>query len=179
MLRWLYVGRLTLAFGVFTGAVLVWGETSQSDTLIATLALLATIGFTGLSAFHTVIRARPVGTNFLYSQVIFDALLVTTIVHVTGGTASSFPPAYILVIAASALLLPFSGGVLIAALASILYFADLIWFHVEGGTDVTVKLLFWRVPGELADALLQIGLFALLLTALLSMLAVRKMDSLF
>jgi two-component system sensor histidine kinase PilS (NtrC family) len=161
MLRWLYLGRLTLAFGVFTGAVLVWGQTNQADTLIATLALLATIGFTGLSAFHTVIRARPVGTNFLYSQVIFDALLVTVIVHVTGGTASSFPPAYILVIAASALLLPFSGGVLIAALASILYFADLIWFHVEGGAEATVSLLLWRVPAELADALLQIGLFAI------------------
>jgi two-component system sensor histidine kinase PilS (NtrC family) len=160
MLRWLYVGRLTLALGVFTGAVLVWGETSQADTLIATLALLAAIGFTAFSAWHTNIRGRPAGTNFLYTQVIFDALLVTAMVHVTGGTESSFPPAYILVIAASALLLPFSGGVLIAALASILYFADVIWFHVPKDALPNVSLLLWRVPGELADALLQIGLFA-------------------
>lgn len=160
MLRWLYVGRLTLAFGVFTGAVLVWGETNQADTLIATLSLLATIGFTAFSIWYTAVAGRPAGTNFLYTQVIFDALLVTAIVHVTNGPESSFPPAYILVIAAGALLLPFSGGVLIAALASILYFADLIWFFVPQEAAVNVNLLWWQVPAELADAVIQIGLFA-------------------
>ena len=161
MLRWLYVGRLTLAFGVFTGAALAWGGANQSDTLIATLSLLASIGFTGFSIWWTSVLGRPAGNNFLYTQVIFDALLVTAIVHITDGTTSSFPPAYILVIAAGALLLPFSGGVLIAALASILYFADLIWFFVPKDAIATERLFFWRVPAELADALLQIGLFAI------------------
>jgi two-component system, NtrC family, sensor histidine kinase PilS len=155
------MGRLMLAFGVFTGIVLVWESTAQSDTLIATLALLATIGFTGLSAWYTHFLRKPAGTNFLYSQVIFDALLVTAIVHITGGMNSSFPPAYILVIAAGALLLPLSGGMLLAALASILYFADLIWFHVPDVPDApTVRLLFMSVPTQLAIALAQIALFA-------------------
>ncbi|HEX6062607.1 MAG TPA: ATP-binding protein, partial [Longimicrobiales bacterium] len=93
--------------------------------------------------------------------VIFDALLVTAIVHITGGIESSFPPAYILVIAAGALLLPFSGGMLVAALASILYFADLIWFHVPAiAAAPTVRLILWPVPAQLASALAQIGLFA-------------------
>lgn len=161
MLRWLYLGRLILATGVFVGMALVWQEAVQSDTLIATLALLATIGFTGLSFWYTDLMGRPAGTNFLYSQVIFDALLVTSIVHITAGMNSSFAPAYILVIAAGALLLPFSGGILIAALASILYFADLIWFHVPAVAAAdTVRLLLWEVPRPLAAALAQIVLFA-------------------
>ncbi|HET9439280.1 MAG TPA: ATP-binding protein [Longimicrobiales bacterium] len=162
MLRWLFMGRLMLAFGVFAGVALVWDDTPQADTLIATLSLLAAIGFTTYSIWYTSIQQRPAGTNFLYSQVIFDALLVTAIVHITGGMDSSFPPAYILVIAAGALLLPLSGGILVAALASILYFADLIWFHVphiENGA--TVRLILWPVPTPLASALMQIALFAI------------------
>jgi two-component system sensor histidine kinase PilS (NtrC family) len=164
MLRWLYLGRLMLAFGVFTGVVLVWESTP--DTLIATLSLLATIGFTAFSVWYTAILKRPAGTNFLYSQVIFDALLVTAIVHITGGMDSSFPPAYILVIAAGALLLPLSGGMLLAALASILYFADLIWFHLPDAQNApTVSLIFLSVPTELVSALAQIGLFAVVAIA--------------
>ncbi len=161
MLRWLYLGRVILAFGVFTGVVLVWDSTPRTDTLIATLSLLAAIGFNGFSLWYTSVLKRPIGTNFLYSQVIFDALLVTAIVHITGGIESSFPPAYILVIAAGALLLPFSGGMLVSALASILYFADLIWFHVPSiASAPTVRLILWPVPAQLASALAQIGLFA-------------------
>jgi two-component system, NtrC family, sensor histidine kinase PilS len=161
MLRWLYLGRLILATGVFVGVALVWEQTAQSNTLIATLSLLASIAFTAISLWYTNILSRPAGTNFLYTQVIFDTLLVTAIVHITGGMNSSFPPAYILVIAAGALLLPLSGGILIAALASILYFADLIWFHVpDGAGGPTVRLIFWPVPTELASALAQIALFA-------------------
>jgi two-component system, NtrC family, sensor histidine kinase PilS len=163
MLRWLYLGRLILATGVFVGMVLAWQDAAQSSALIATLSFLATLGFTGLSFWYTEIARRPAGTNFLYSQVIFDALLVTAIVHITiDGMTSSFAPAYILVIAAGALLLPLSGGILIAALASILYFADLIWFHVPeaAATVNTVRLVFWSMPRPLAAALAQIALFA-------------------
>jgi two-component system sensor histidine kinase PilS (NtrC family) len=162
MLRWLYLGRLILATGVFVGMALVWQEAVQSDALIATLALLSTIAFTSLSFWYTEIARRPAGTNFLYSQVIFDALLVTAIVHITSeGMISSFAPAYILVIAAGALLLPLSGGILIAAFCSILYFADLIWFHVPAAPAVqTVRLILWSMPRPLAAALAQIALFA-------------------
>jgi two-component system sensor histidine kinase PilS (NtrC family) len=162
MLRWLYLGRLILATGVFVGIALVWQDAVRSDTLIATLSLLATIGFTGLSFWYTEIARRPAGTNFLYSQVVFDALLVTAVVHITSeGMISSFAPAYILVIAAGALLLPLSGGILIAAFCSILYFADLIWFHVPNAPAVrTVQLVFWSMPRPLAAALAQIALFA-------------------
>jgi two-component system sensor histidine kinase PilS (NtrC family) len=161
MLRWLYVGRMTLAAGVFAGAVLVWPTVTPGNTLLSTLAFLSAIAFTAASWWYTNVLGRPAGTNFLYAQLIFDTVLVTAIVHVTNGPDSSFPPIYILVIAAGALLLPLPGGVLIGALASMLYFADLIWFHRGMVGDQYVDLLFMRVPADLADALLQIGLFAI------------------
>lgn len=161
MLRWLYVGRMTLAAGVFVGAVLVWPSVTWENTLIATLALLAALFFTAGSWWWTHVVGRPAGTNFLYTQLVFDTLLVTAVVHSTNGPDSSFPPLYILVIAAGALLLPLPGGVLIGALASILYFADLIWFHRSPVATEQVNLIFLQVPADLADALLQIGLFAL------------------
>ena len=43
MLRWLYVGRMTLAAGVFAGAVLVWPSAPSLETLIVTLAFLSAI----------------------------------------------------------------------------------------------------------------------------------------
>jgi two-component system sensor histidine kinase PilS (NtrC family) len=163
MLRWLYLGRMTLAAGVFAGAALVWPSVTPGATLIATLAFLAAIAFVAGSWWYTHILGRTANTNFLYAQVIFDTVLVTAIVHITNGPDSSFPPLYILVIAAGALLLPLPGGVLIGALACILYFADLFWFHRPVVTEYTeyVNLLFISVPAEMASALLQIGLFAM------------------
>jgi two-component system sensor histidine kinase PilS (NtrC family) len=163
MLRWLYLGRMTLAAGVFAGAVLVWPSVTPGATLIATLAFLAAIAFVIGSWWYTHILGRTATTNFLYAQVIFDTVLVTAIVHITNGPDSSFPPLYILVIAAGALLLPLPGGVLIGALACILYFADLFWFHRPTVGEYTefVNLLFFSVPAEMASAVLQIGLFAM------------------
>lgn len=163
MLRWLYLGRMTLAAGVFAGAALVWPSVTPGATLIATLAFLAAIAFVAASWWYTQILGRTATTNFLYAQVIFDTVLVTAIVHITNGPDSSFPPLYILVIAAGALLLPLPGGVLIGGLACILYFADLFWFHRPVISEYTeyVNLLFVSVPADMASALLQIGLFAM------------------
>ena len=83
----------------------------------------------------------------MYAQVVLDAALVTAVIHITsGGGDVVFAPLYILVITEGALLLPLPGGVLIGALSSILYFADLVW----GRTDSL----------DLNTAGLQIGLFA-------------------
>jgi two-component system, NtrC family, sensor histidine kinase PilS len=151
ILRWVYLGRLTLAAGIFTGAVLVWLQgTVPKATLLATLALLSAVAVTGASAWWThVLQRRPL-RNFLYGQVLFDALLVTLVVHITGGAESSFPPLYILVIVAGSLLLPLPGGMLIGALSSLLYFADMVW---------------WQDGEPAGTAVLQIGVFVLVAMA--------------
>jgi two-component system, NtrC family, sensor histidine kinase PilS len=151
ILRWVYVGRLTLAAAVFSGAVLVWLREAQPETtLLATLGLLGALGMTLAGLWHTHLLRRQPGPNFLYLQVLFDVLLVTLVVHLTGGGDSSFPPLYVLVIAEGALLLPLPGGLLIGALASLLYFADMVW---------------WQAGDPTQPAQLQIVLFAIVAMA--------------
>ncbi len=88
LLRWLYLGRLTLAGGIFAGVLLVWGNAEPEVTLLATLVLLLSIGFTLVSVWHTHLRRREPGSDFLYAQVVFDTLVVTAVVHLTGGGES-------------------------------------------------------------------------------------------
>jgi two-component system sensor histidine kinase PilS (NtrC family) len=150
LLRWLYVGRLTLAAGVFAGALLVWSGMEPEATRLVTLVLVVPVVVTLASAWRTHFLGRAPGRAFLFAQVAFDTLLVTAVVHLTGGSQSDFAPLFILVIAAGSLLLPLPGGVLIGALASVLYFADIVWLQAGAA------------PGT---ALVQIGLFALVAIA--------------
>ena len=124
VLRALYLGRLSLATAIFIAAVVVWRAADTTATLIATLAFVATLLFTGASMVYSEQRARSPGNTFFYGQMVFDLLLVTTVVHLTAsGASSQLAPLYILVIAVSALLLPPSGVLLVAALGDVLYFA--------------------------------------------------------
>lgn len=150
LLRWVYVGRLVLAAGIFVAAVLKWLVADPQSTLIATLVLVVAVTYTTFSAWWTEVLRRPAGPNFMYGQALVDTVLVTAVVHVTGGASSDFAPLYILVIAAGALLLPLPGGMLIGALSSLLYFADSVWGHAG------------PVPPQV---LVQIGLFALIALA--------------
>jgi two-component system sensor histidine kinase PilS (NtrC family) len=150
LLRWLYIGRLTLAGGIFTGALGAWTRATAGTTLVATLGLITGMGVTLFSLWWTEGQGRPPGRIFLYAQLLYDTLLVTAVVHITtvGNVPSDFSALYVLVIAAGALLLPLPGGMVIGALASCLYLADMLWLL----PDVTMS----------AAALPQIVLFVLL-----------------
>ena len=124
IVRWVYVGRLTLAFAIFLAAVLAWLRASSTNTLIASLTFASAMIFTVASAIWSEIWKRSLGRTFLYLQSVVDLLLVTAVVHVTGGPASTFAGIYVLVIAVAALLLPVGGGLLIAVLGNVLYVAD-------------------------------------------------------
>jgi two-component system sensor histidine kinase PilS (NtrC family) len=148
VLAWLYVGRLSLASAIFIAAVFVWNRagTDPRDLLVASLAFAVSAVVTGGSYAWSEIYRRPLRPTFLYLQAVYDLLLVTAIVHVTGGSGSQFTALYILVIVSAALLLPAGGTLLVAALGNVLYIADAIWGHP--GT-----------PG--ASLWLQLGVFAL------------------
>lgn len=124
IVRWVYVGRLTLAFAIFLAAVLAWLRAASTNTLIASLTFAVAMVFTVASATWSEIWERPLGRTFLYLQSVVDLLLVTAVVHVTGGPTSTFTGIYVLVIAVAALLLPVGGGLLIAVLGNVLYAAD-------------------------------------------------------
>ena len=144
LLRWIYLGRLMLVTGILAGALLEWRQAQPEQTFVATVMFGVAFAYTAWSFWRTDLARLEPGETFLYAQVLLDVLLVTATVHITGGQESDFAPLYILVISEGTLLLPLTGGVLMGALASMVYFADLVWFHEV------------RLIGSLA---LQIGLF--------------------
>ncbi len=158
LLRWIYVGRMMVALVVFAGAYWLWRQPPQPE--IAGVALAVTVAFTLVSVWWTEVWGRPPGQNYLYVQVVYDALLVTVVVHVTGASAD-FAPLYVLVIAAGAVLLPVPGGWLIAALSSVLYVGDIIWQLGEPPTSVLVQIGLFGVmavvTGFLGDRLRRAG----------------------
>ena len=137
--RWIYTGRLTLASGIFVAAIFAWKDAAAADTLVASLAFAATAGVTTISAWMSLVQRRRLDPTFFYLQSIFDLLLVTAVVHITGHSASPFAALYILVIAVASLFLPTGGGLLIAALGNVLFFGDAIVAR-EAGYDLALWL---------------------------------------
>jgi two-component system sensor histidine kinase PilS (NtrC family) len=129
LLRWIYIGRLSLVSAILLAAVIVWhrADTDPGNLLIASLAFAVTTLWTGGSLWYVEIYGRPPRATFSYLQTVYDLALVTAIVHATGGTTSPFAALYILVTACASLLLPAGGGLLMAALGNVLYFADAVW----------------------------------------------------
>ena len=139
VLRWIYIGRLSLASAIFVAAVLAWQAAEARVTLIASLAVIAAITVTAISRWYESQTRRPTGRAFFYLQAVFDVALVTAVVHVTGGQLSQFAALYILVTAGASLLLPAGGGLLIAALGISCYIADVI-ISRTGAMDVGMML---------------------------------------
>ncbi len=127
VVRWLYLARFSVAASIYAAAVFVWGDAELlENTLVASLTFTLTMIVTVPSAVWTEVRRKRPSIAFLYGQFIFDLLVVTSVVHVTGGAASGFAALYILVNAAAALMLPRRGALLVAGLGSTLYVADVI-----------------------------------------------------
>ncbi len=121
VLRAVYLGRLTVAGGIFLGAAAAWGSAHPDQTLAATSVLFAAVFWTGISGWRTHVLNIEPGAAFLLAQSVFDAALVSAIMYVTGGTASAFTPLFILVISAAALLLPAWGVGVVWGVVSALF----------------------------------------------------------
>lgn len=124
---------MSIASAIFVAAVFAWMDVTPTTTLLASLVFAFSTIVTVVSAGYSVGHRRPLGKTFLYSQSVFDLLLVTAVVHITGpagtGGPTQFAALYIIVIATAALLLPQWGGLLIAALGDVLYLADIFFFQ--------------------------------------------------
>ncbi|MEX2582740.1 MAG: histidine kinase dimerization/phospho-acceptor domain-containing protein, partial [Gemmatimonadota bacterium] len=160
ILNWVYIGRLSLGAALLLRLPDVTIQGGGANSYVVALLVL-TLVFTAASFGYGRWMDRNPGGLFLYSQVVFDALLLTAVVYMTGGQRSMFAPLYILVISAGALLLPIVGGILIGFLASILYFAAAV--ASSGATDPSVMLqaglfaIVALVIGYLGDRLKQTG----------------------
>ncbi len=144
LIRWMYIGRLSVAASIFIAAFFTWFQTEPGKTFIATTCFVGASIFTVASFVWTEVNRKPLTKGFLYSQLIIDLLVVTCVVHVTSDTGSQFAALYILVNAAAALMLPIGGALLIAALGIVIYVFDAI--IVSGfSTATTLQLLVFSI----------------------------------
>jgi PAS domain S-box-containing protein len=139
LLRWIYIGRMSIASAIFIAAVFSWFRVDGHTTLLASLAFVMSATVTAISAGYSSVNRGPLGLTFLYLQFISDLLLVTVVVHTTGPAgsegATTFSALYIPVITMAALLLPERSSLLIAALGIVLYFTDIWSFQPEVAQD--------------------------------------------
>ncbi|MGH7538245.1 MAG: two-component system sensor histidine kinase NtrB [Gemmatimonadales bacterium] len=146
LLRVVYLGRVSVAIAIDLSAALKVRIAAPLDILVTSILLLSALGFTGASYWHTHVRDRAPGRTFLYLQALFDVVLVTAVVHVTGGPDSDFSMLYVPVIAVTAVLMPPASTALITALIGLAYSADLLFGH-----DTAASAALW----------IQLGLFVL------------------
>lgn len=165
VLYWIYVGRLVVAVSVYGTAFLIgedWvyqvagiGGLSVRDVALFALAVasIATL----VSYWFSHLR-RPVAVpepGFVYAQAGLDVLLVTGIVHLTGGSASVLPPLlYIVLVSGYALVTPLAGGALIALATGLAYLTDVALAYPEQtGPAVLGQILVFTVVALVSGAI--------------------------
>lgn len=146
---------MAITLAIFFSVGFVFSESTADERVIATVMLVAAGVFTAVSAVWSEFQSRTLTDDFLGGQILFDLVLVTGLVHVTGGAASQFAALYILVIAVAALMLTVSAGFLVAALGCVFYFADVILAHRS-----SLDLGHWLQLGVFAGVALSSGYIA-------------------
>src|SRR3989441_3129235 len=129
LLRLIYVGRMCLAIAIYVTAALKVRVAAPLDILATSLMLVTAAGVTLASYWHTHFRRKVPGPTFLYLQALFDVLLITAVVHMTGGADSDLASLYVILIAVTALLMPPANAGLVTLFAGLVYFADVFWGH--------------------------------------------------
>ncbi|HEY6783610.1 MAG TPA: ATP-binding protein [Gemmatimonadales bacterium] len=129
LLRAVYVGRICLAVAIYVTAAAKVAVAAPLQVLVVSFVLIAAILFTAWSYWRSHFRALPPTDTFLYLQAIFDAALITTVVHMTGGADSDFATLYVPLIAVIAVLMPPQSTALVTALVGLVYFADIFFGH--------------------------------------------------
>src|SRR3989440_6835540 len=145
LLRFIYVGRMCLAIAIYVTAALKVRVAAPLDILVTSLMLVTAAAVTLASYWHTHFRRRVPGPTFLYLQALFDVLLITAAVHMTGGADSDLASLYVILVAVTALLMPAANAGLVTVFAGLVYFADVFWGHqspVSAGGRGPVSALF-------------------------------------
>src|SRR6266850_5487097 len=134
LLRLVYLGRMCLAIAIYVTVALKVRVAAPLDILATSLMLVTAAAVTAYSYWHTHFRRRLPGPTFLYLQALFDVLLITAVVHMTGGADSDLASLYVILIAVTALLMPPANAGLVTLFAGLVYFADVFWGHAAGVT---------------------------------------------
>lgn len=138
VLRWVYVGRLSVASALYLATVLKFRAATPLDLLLASGLVVVTLGITLASFWHTHVRGRDPGRTFHYLQALYDVALITVVVHVTGGPDSDFAGLYVLLVAVTAVLMSPTSTALITGLVSLTYLADVVLGYPGSSTHSTL-----------------------------------------
>jgi two-component system sensor histidine kinase PilS (NtrC family) len=129
LLRYVYLGRLSVGAALYLAAVLKFQAATRVDLLVASLVFVTALVVTLVSFWHTHVRDQAPGRVFLYLQALFDTTLITVVVHFTGGPQSDFAGLYVVLVAVTAVLMPPTGTTLVTVLVSLTYLGDvMLWF---------------------------------------------------
>jgi two-component system, NtrC family, sensor histidine kinase PilS len=129
LLRSVYLGRMCLAIAMYVTIALKIRVAAPLDILVTSLLLISAAVVTLASYWHTHFRRKLPGPTFLYLQAVFDVLLITAVVHMTGGAESDLAGLYVLLIAICAVLMPPASAGLVTLFAGLVYFSDIFWGH--------------------------------------------------
>src|SRR6059036_1269995 len=132
LLRLIYLGRMCLAIAIYVTTALKVRVAAPLDILVTSLVLVTAAAVTLASYWHTHFRRRRPGPTFLYLQALFDVILITAVVHMTGGAESDLASLYVILVAVTALLMPPANAGLVTLFAGLVYFADVFWGHSGG-----------------------------------------------
>jgi two-component system sensor histidine kinase PilS (NtrC family) len=172
VLYWIYAGRVTVTLAVYGAALVVgdgWlaGGAWLPGMSVRTMSFVALAGvglITALSySYSHIRRVDPPDQGFIRTQSLFDVLLLTGIVHFTGGSESVFPPLlYIALVSGYALITPLSACVLIALATGFAYMLEIALAYPEQlGIAVVLQILIFTivalVSGLIGGRLREIG----------------------
>ncbi len=150
-LKWLMFMRVALVTFLFGVTILVSLRSPRNEVISSFTSLYFLIGYayllTGLSAFFFQHIRRPV--RFAYLQIAGDIILITGLLHITGGIESPFVFLYFLSIISGSLLCYQKGGVTAALLSSFSYLVLLYintwghaFFHVTRTTFDPLQMYY-------------------------------------
>lgn len=146
ILTGLFAARIVVALGLLLAAALASTNDPYGSFLRAVAVLLVVIA-TGYGFWRVRLAAGTLSQAFLAGQALADLALVATLVHFAAAPAI-FGSLFVLVIAAYAVLMLPSTAAMVAALATLLYVGDALYFRTGHQVDTAFWVqvaLFWVV----------------------------------
>ena len=154
-LLWLIAARATVITLLLGSAILIQ---IKSPGALPIDPFFFLIGLTyGLTVVYSLTLKHAERSRWLVDlQLGCDAVIVSAIVHLTGGVTSYFSSLYTLPIIAASAIQSWRGGMMVGALSSVMY-AGLVLAQYFGSPALPVVVVFTELP-PLRVALFTVGL---------------------
>jgi two-component system, NtrC family, sensor histidine kinase PilS len=107
----------------------VLGDNSQPALFIGTAALYLLLTLISALSMSALRRRFPNWASLL--PVMIDVLLLTVLIHASGGVKSSLSVLLMVTVASASILLPGRGGLLVAAVATMAVMFEQFWFSIQ------------------------------------------------